>query len=101
MGNKLVTGDPRVWKQERVEAGPRVLERGGVGIRRWDPGGRCYGRRFFHYWGHWKLTARDICCTFASLSSIQSLFFLSFFFFFQLQSMWDLSSLTWDQTCIL
>ena len=28
-------------------------------------------------------------------------FFLSFFFFFRLQSMWDLSSPTRDQTCIL
>ena len=51
MGNRLVTGDPRVRTQERVEARPRVLERGWVGIRRWDPGGGCYRRRFFHYWG--------------------------------------------------
>ena len=33
MGNRLVTGDPRVRTQERVEARPRVLERGWVGER--------------------------------------------------------------------
>ena len=32
--------------------------------------------------GHWKLIARDTCCTFASLSSIQSLFFSFILFFF-------------------